>query len=290
MKQLYGLYELIIKKILPACGKRKTDYGLQPATPGLLVIGSMNSGTTTLYQYLKQHPDIFMSRPKKEPEFFRPSESLQKKDATIRSRNEYLLKYMLKGYKGEKVFGEASTSYTFSDKSRKYEIPERIKYMNPDVRFIYILRNPLARIVSSYLHCLKIKRFKVNEVDFNNHLHSSVTTSLYFSQLNRYLPHFTKDQFKIVIFEEFINNPQAVLSDVFHFLDISDFKYNHTSYKYGESNREGFTHDDLKFTKNNYNKYIGEIKNDVRQMEEFLERSLDIWDLTEETWVKDKMI
>lgn len=75
----------------------------QPPQPNLVVIGAQKSGTTSLYHYLNAHPQIFMSRPIKEPGYFMKTRSIVELFRNIRrpveSRRQVLERYMLKGYR-----------------------------------------------------------------------------------------------------------------------------------------------------------------------------------------------
>ena len=80
--------------------------------PNFLIIGAQKSGTTSLYEYLRWHPDIFMSFPMKEPGLFlgtRGARSLwAHKGIDVPSLRHLLDQHMLHGHRGERLFGEAS--------------------------------------------------------------------------------------------------------------------------------------------------------------------------------------
>ena len=94
--------------------------------PNLLIIGAQKSGTTSLYHYLKIHPHVFMSNPLKEPGYYwrfdKVKDYFARKGITIESRHDLLANHMLKNYKGEPVFGEASTYYTIGNYRTNYKI------------------------------------------------------------------------------------------------------------------------------------------------------------------------
>ncbi len=126
--------------------------------PNFLVIGAAKSGTTALHEYLKQHPQIYMS-PQKEPHFF----SLEGKKVDFRGpgdkREEQLnnsvtniedYRKLFQGVSNEIAIGESSTSYLNNP-----EAPERIRHYIPNAKLIAILRNPVARAYSSFLHMVQ---------------------------------------------------------------------------------------------------------------------------------------
>jgi hypothetical protein len=211
----------------------------------LIIIGAHKSGTTSLHNYLNMHPDIFMSTPIKAPGFFIDikyiEKGFRKRRIKFKSKNALLKNDMLQGYRGQKIFGESTDYYTSRYNSCIFKIPENIKRISPKMKFKYILRNPLERILSNYLHR---KRYDLDIPDLNKYISNTnapLLTSLYGLQLNRFLIHFSKKQFKILIFEEFIENPQKSLNEILEFLSGSIFdKYNKFEI-YNKSNRSSFT-------------------------------------------------
>lgn len=104
--------------------------------PNLIIPGAGKSGTSSLHDYLGQHPDIFMSRTK-EPHFF--SDDV----AYARGPSEYAALFASAG--GAPVRGESSTTYMHFPR-----VPERIAATLDDPRFIFLLRNPVDRTWSHY--------------------------------------------------------------------------------------------------------------------------------------------
>jgi hypothetical protein len=267
-----------------------TELGKNKIVPNLIVIGAHKSGTTSIHNYLNMHPDIFMSTPIKAPGFFIDikyiKKGFRKRKIKFKSKNALLKNDMLQGYRGQQIFGESTDYYTWCYNSYIYKIPENIKRINPKMKFIYILRNPLERILSNYLHR---KRYDLDIPDLNKYISNTnapLLTSLYGLQLNRFLIHFSKKQFKILIFEEFIENPQKSLNEIFEFLSVSTFdKYNKFKI-YNKSNRSSFTDNELLFTVKNYNRLMSLIYKDLDTLESTLGRSLKLWDLSKEKWCK----
>jgi hypothetical protein len=111
--------------------------------PNLFVVGAPKGGTTTLWRYLDEHPDVFMS-PVKEPNFFldpTPPVKVPTEDAYLR---------LFSGADDERWLGEASGRY-FSDPTT----PVLIKARVPDARIMIALRDPVERAYSSYWHDVK---------------------------------------------------------------------------------------------------------------------------------------
>ena len=119
--------------------------------PNFLVVGANKAGTTSLHEFLKQHPQILMS-PIKEPMFFVwvdreiPDDSrgrLARRKATINNIEAY--KQLFKGGENYTAIGESSTAYMTNP-----SVPEKVKKHVPDMKIIAILRNPIERAYSHY--------------------------------------------------------------------------------------------------------------------------------------------
>jgi len=179
-----------------------------PVTTNFIVIGSMKSGTTTLSHLLGQHPDVFMADPK-EPEFF------CKKEIYGKGWDWYQSLY--KNVKTEKAVGEGSTSYT---KAPLFShVPERIVKHLPDARLIYIVRHPLERIESHWMHRVRhedTRSFK----KMLQHYPNLVDTSRYWFQIEQYRKYFKDDQILVVFFDELKSEPETVLERCFSFLGV----------------------------------------------------------------------
>src|SRR5215469_4673603 len=114
--------------------------------PSFFIIGAANSGTTSLYGWLKQHPEIFMPA-LKEPHYFsqiRPSYEQRYLRTYVTDSRAYL-KLFCRGA-CSRAIGEASPSYLFDR-----EAPLRIRSVVPHAKIIVLLRDPLERAQSHYL-------------------------------------------------------------------------------------------------------------------------------------------
>ena len=179
-----------------------------PARPNFIVIGSMKSGTTTLCHLLGQHPDVFMATPK-EIEFF------CKDDIYARGWDWYLS--LFADAKNGSAIGEGSTSYT---KSPLFpNVPEKIARHLPDARLIYIVRHPLERIESHWMHRVQhgdVRPFKKMLREYSN----LIDTSRYWFQIQRYRKYFGDNQILVLFFEDLKKNPEMVLKQCFTFLSV----------------------------------------------------------------------
>lgn len=177
--------------------------------PNLFVIGAAKCGTTSLHEYLDQHPQISMSR-EKEPDFFVPEKS--------RGSREW---YESQFDPSAPVRGESSVSYTrYPDVTG---VPERIHALIPDARFVYLVRDPIDRIVSHYLFRLldhpEIGSLE-NALDTPRHGTGFLTISRYWLQLEQYLAHFDEEQILVVDSDELGAHRAETLTAIFRFLGV----------------------------------------------------------------------
>lgn len=206
--------------------------------PNFFIVGAPKAGTHSLYEYLNQHPKVFMST-RKEPYFFCPTmvRDEDKKSNPIRDENEYL--ELFKDAKSEIMLGEATASYLGDPKSA-----ELIHSKIPKAKIIIIIRDPIDRAFSSYWglvkHGLKNSFSTSIRNDFellekNEISESYLYAGFYYEQIKKYQHVFGNDNVKIIISEEFRNDIEQTVNDVFRFLglqELDDFKKEiHGSYK-----------------------------------------------------------
>ena len=196
--------------------------------PNFMCLGAGKSGTTTLFDILRQHPDIYFPA-FKEPHFF---------DIPGNYHNGiewYKKNYFRKADK--KIIADFTPSYFFD-----LLAPERIfKDIGPDIKFVVLLRHPVDRAYSHYLHSVRDHHENVSFEESlklenerliyhrknDNHLsylrQSYFHQGLYGDMLERYLEHFTLDNFLFVNFEEdFLKKREATIQKILRFLAIED--------------------------------------------------------------------
>lgn len=179
--------------------------------PNLIVIGAMKCATSSLHYYLGLHPEIQTSR-KKELDFFIDERNWRKGRAWYESHFT----------SDAKVCGESSPNYT------KYPwfkgVPRRIFSLIPEAKLIYILRDPIERILSEYVHIYSLGGDKrpIAEAlsDFRNNWY--VDNSKYYMQLEQYLIYYPMSSILIITAEELGKEPRNVLRRVFRFLGVDD--------------------------------------------------------------------
>lgn len=196
--------------------------------PAFLIIGAQKSGTTSLFRYLCQHPDI-LAPLKKEIDFFDRHWS--------RGWRWYATHFPLR--RPGKITGEASTNYLFHP-----ACPARVRLCLPDVRLIVILRDPVLRAFSHYQHERRggnesrpftealtadtdavreaHRQLAAGEIDESwVHLHRSYAErGHYAEQLARWREQFPLEQLYVTAAERFYEQPAQVCAEIFDFLGV----------------------------------------------------------------------
>jgi hypothetical protein len=258
--------------------------------PNLVIIGAQKSGTTSLYHYLNAHPDIFMCSPVKEPGYFMKTEFVrsifQRMKRPVASRREALERFMLKGYRPTRYFGDASTFYTLGRLSIDHEVPARMRQVNPDMKLIYIVRDPFARIASSYLHALRAGYVSGSFADYfgTKQYEQALLTSRYWSQLEVYLTHFPREQIKVITFEDLANQRDRVLADIFHFLELENSASPPPRVYNRSENRESLAEDALLFPPSAFRAAFSILDPEIRALQEFLGHPFEEW--TPNAWCR----
>ena len=180
--------------------------------PNFLIIGAMKSGTTVLYQYLKQHPQIYMSSVKETRFFARENKNIE----------EYY--NFFQGVTNEKAIGEASPGYFGHNEAYKC-----IAHYLPNAKLIAILRNPVDRAYSHFLmkyrqelhgmsdHAILEYFTRIIQVEKD----LAVTNQgFYYKHIKKYLEVFNLEQIKICLYEDLKNDPVLLIQDICQFLNV----------------------------------------------------------------------
>lgn len=176
--------------------------------PNLLVIGAMKGGTTSLWEYLRQHPQVHMS-PTKEIHYF--------DDEAHRSHGVAWYERHFAGATAEhQVVGEATPAYTRFPLYR--DVPARAAELLPGARLVYVLRDPIARVRSHYLHH---RSLGFEQLPFAQAVveHSTyVDTSRYAMQIE--LRHYPREQLLVVTSEQLRAQQGDTMRRVYSFLGV----------------------------------------------------------------------
>lgn len=234
------------------------------------MVGAVKAGTTSLHEYLQQHPDIFMS-PVKETNFFSDADMQFEKFnldyrqdidhnldkylsgpmntkihiAHIRTWQQY--QQLFRDVNQQKAVGEISNSYLYCP-STANAIYSRL----PQAKIVMLLRNPVDRLFSQYLMNLKLGKIfeknllleiqnDQNKIDKGwgvSHLYLEV--GLYFQQVKRYYDVFPADQIHIILYDDYKKNPSGEMKSLFAFLGV-DAEYEiDMSQRYNEAGMPRF--------------------------------------------------
>lgn len=202
--------------------------------PNFLVVGSTKSGTTSLYYYLKQHPEIYLNEKIKETNFFiEPKDILGNgpryfgKDSFGTSIQKYSELFSDVDIENQKAIGEICTTYLhFSD----YAIPNIKKYLkNPKI--IIILRNPVERAFSHYMHNVRDGdenlSFKAALEAEDQRKKKNLWISFRYKELGNYYYHVKNyfDNFtnvKVLFYDNMKKDINLFLEEIYNFLDVSN--------------------------------------------------------------------
>ena len=193
------------------------------------IVGAPKCGTTSVYHYLDEHPDIFLSTPK-EVNFFSSvdllNQSMYYDDYICKTSDEYDL--IFSESNADQIRGEASVSYLFYE-----NVPSKIIKYNPQAKILIFLRNPVDRAFS---HFLMDSRLGLCDYDFSTILHSSfkipngslyyqqyIELGFYYIQVSRYLNCFKKENIHLVFLDDLISDLNGTLHNIFLFLGVDAF-------------------------------------------------------------------
>jgi hypothetical protein len=221
--------------------------------PNFFLAGAPKAGTTSLYRYLDQHPQIYMC-PIKEPCYFasefRPENCSEAIMSGVKRGQRELRKYLdgdmrerrfggmvtdwedylrlFQHVRGETAVGEASAGYLWSETAAR-----NIHAKIPDAKILLILRNPADRAFSQYLHQIAVAGLRLS---FRQQIEASLQNrsrkfslqypllefGLYYGQVTRFFELFPRRNLCIHLYDDYRANPAAMMASIFRFLDVDD--------------------------------------------------------------------
>lgn len=215
--------------------------------PNVYVVGAGKAGTTALYYYFEKHPEVFVPSVKElnfmaldgQPTF--PDRgSVRVNERSIWKEEDYLS--LFADWDDEKIACDCSPSYLYYPKAA-----EEIARRRPDAKIVILLRQPVLRAYSSYLHCKKSgsedsesfekaleneERYRKDGYWFHSHY---LSASDYLPQLKRYFDLFPADQIHVIEYQEFDRDQSRTLNALYRFLGIAP----NADEKRLEANRSG---------------------------------------------------
>lgn len=215
--------------------------------PNFLIIGAAKAGTTALHSFLVQHPDILMSKPKEpnfflfsagEPDFSNIADNPQLYQASVRLYERIKKISVVDIEKYQQLFAKGEDKIARGDASPLYlshpDCPAEIKKYLPDAKLVVILRNPVDRAYSSYLHMMRVGHETRNfrdaleqePVDSDNfwcgYGDYYIRPGFYAKQLKSYFALFDREKIKIYLYDDFVRDPQALIRDLYRFLGVNE--------------------------------------------------------------------
>lgn len=201
------------------------------ALPDFIIIGVQKGGTSTLFEYLKQHPDIKTSV-FKEVHYYDINYS--------KGKNWYKSYFPLSRKNKQILYGEATPYYFFHPL-----VPERVFKDNPNIKLILLLRDPVERAYSHYQmerrkgrekiksfeEAISIEAERIKEsnepivaqkesYNYNHQVYGYLARGCYDEQLRRWLKYFKREQLLVLKSEDFFSSPKKNLEKIYQFLNI----------------------------------------------------------------------
>jgi len=179
--------------------------------PDFVVIGAMKAGTTSLHHYLDAHPGICMSS-RKDTTFLAP------RLAGDRDMDWY------RGLFADDECLTGETSVGYSQHPAVTGVPGRLCELNPDARIVYVVRDPIRRLLSHYMHNLAQGRERrpiddaLETLDDNHY----ANCSRYAMQIDQYLAHFDRERILVIAAEALAGDRAGTMRRLFAFLGVDD--------------------------------------------------------------------
>jgi hypothetical protein len=217
--------------------------------PNFIIVGAVKAGTSSIFRYMRQHPEIHTSS-RKEPSFFLfdssvpdfqgPGDHIFYRNVVV-SLEDY--EALFAGAGNKKAVGEASASYLHDESA-----PRRISNLIPGAKIIVVLRNPIERAYSHYWMYrstgreretfaaaldLEEQRRRMNWAP--GWQYSRI--GLYSNHISRYLSFFPKEQCLFALYDELDHDPVAFMKKVFAFLEVDDSFVSDMKVKYNVAGR-----------------------------------------------------
>ncbi len=183
--------------------------------PMLIVIGGMKCGTTSLHRYLSTHPELSVGR--KELNFFSESKNWQRGLDWYRSQFD------------EQRATWVDVSVDYAQRSPEHDSADLIRRVAPNATLVYLVRNPVERAVSHYMHHV-FKGLETRSLAETMTLgpahHPQLNASRYYYQLEAYLPWFDRSQIMLFDFDELVQDSRRVCRRIFERVGVDpDFEH-----------------------------------------------------------------
>ncbi|MGF1640786.1 MAG: sulfotransferase [Rhodospirillales bacterium] len=190
--------------------------------PDFFLVGAMKAGTSSLYNYLGKHPNVFVPKPK-EPHFFVCDSCRQRRlliSSSIASESRY--RDLFRDAGDDQLVGDFSVSNLWCE-SAAQRIADRV----PDAKIIAVLRNPIERCLSHYVMCvqqgLEHRSFSEAidaEITGRDRSFGYVEVGRYATQLARYDSVFRDGQTRVLFYDDLVRNKVSLLDEILMFIGV----------------------------------------------------------------------
>jgi len=237
--------------------------------PDFVVIGGMKCGTTSLWHYLRMHPQIFLPQGLKNLYFFIEQDNWGK-------GIDWYESFFDPDEEGLKAVGEVSTEYT------KYPcfsgVASRMVSVIPDAKLVYLVRHPIKRIISQYIHMVNAgkEHREINKALEKTSDNPYIDYSRYGLQLEQYLEFYPRERIFLMNSEHLRSQPVESLRKLFEYIGVdSGFEPEeevniHTSREKRQWNLVGRLVKRSPALFNNYNYYLSRMPAAARSVSERL--------------------
>lgn len=194
---------------------------MSPGLPTVIVIGAMKCATSAVHEYLDEHPAVSMSRPK-ELNFFNGPDRPPHQDRErwwLTGQWHRGLDWYSRQFDGTApARGESSPAYTAPSSP---EVPERMAAVVPDVRLVYLVRDPVDRAVSQYLHHHREgdERRPLREALLDPRS-QYLARSRYHERVAPFLRWFPREQLHVVVQERLLRDTGGVMGEVYRHVGV----------------------------------------------------------------------
>lgn len=243
---------------------------MKEKVPNFFLVGAAKAGTTSLYHYLNQHPDIYMS-PVKEPKYLTKSANMfphngpgdrEVDSKVIKNWDNYLR--LFASSDNEKIIGEASADNLYFYNT---SIP-LIKKISTNPKILIILRDPVERSFSAFKHMKRMNREKLafenaleqeSERKRNNYefIWFYKELGFYYNQVKAFIDAFGESSTKVVLHKDLKFKYRNMFKEIFTFLEVNENFEPDISIQHNKSNLIKYSRiDKLLNDKNNVKRYL----------------------------------
>lgn len=237
--------------------------------PNAPIIGAGKAGSTSLHNYLSGHPEIFGSDPKELMYFTSKFEMGEEWYQSFFPKTE-----------GVRIYFESTPQYSFRDEFP--QVAKRIHDFDPGMKIMYIVREPVSRIISHFNHWARVYPDRYSSIDESLsrpfHRKYFVERTRYFHQIEAYRKHFPDSQIQVVFLEDLKKTFEPSLNAVFKFLGVSqvaDTIDPHIYNRIPTHTSRVWTRQDISAEREK--ELIGYLKSDVQALFDYCGKPHDFW-------------